>query len=77
MTSHGNTHKRAKQLQSILDGEKIDNEVMGAFCKLLYSHHNKRHCMIFKPGLYDTLVEVKLEKRAANRRKDDELRYTQ
>ena len=77
MTSQGNTHIRARQLQNFLDGGKIDNEVMGAFCRLLDSGHNKRHCKIFKPGLYDALGQGKLDQRTAKRRKDDERRYTQ
>ena len=50
---------------------------MGAFCSLLESGHNKRHCMTFRPGPYDALIQGKLDQRTANRKKDDERRYAQ
>ena len=55
MALQGNTHVRARQLQSMLDGEKLGSDIMGAFCRILDNVPKKQYCKIFKPGLYDAL----------------------
>ena len=55
MASQGNTHVRARQLPSILDGRKLDSDIMGTFCRILDNGPKNGHCKIFKPGLYDAL----------------------
>ena len=77
MASQGNTHVRARQLQCILEGGKVDSDIMGAFCRILDNGPKRRHCKIFKPGLYDALNAGGGPGRTARVGKSDANRYTQ
>ena len=77
MATQGNTHVRAKQLQNILDGDKLHNEVMSAFCRLLDNGNNKRHYKNFKPGLYEALSLEGQRGKTIKENKDAARRYSQ
>ena len=77
MASQGNTHVRAKQLQNVLNGGKLDSDIMGAFCKIMDNGPRRWHCKIFKPGLYDALSTSVAPGRNSKGDKDDAKRYTQ
>ena len=73
----GNTDVRARQLQTFLDGGKLNNKVMGALCRLLDNGNNKYHCKFFKPGLYEALSPVEQTGKTTNENKDGSRRYAQ
>ena len=76
MASQGNTHVRVRQLQCILDGGKLDSDIIGAFCRLLDNGTKRRHCKVFKPGLYYAQSVSGPQGKATKGGKDDAKRFT-